>query len=197
MILAACLASGCTMLSPNQPVADPSTPSKATVTSAMLNDNLKLVQQLLQGTASDQAEIVSAAQHEFDTTPSPSKKLRLALILATPDHPATDLPRAQELLRELVARPEELVPAERALAYFELKQIDNNLTLQAENRRLEGDAHERERLAAANRTLTKEAERLGNELKEARAKLDAIANIERSLDEHDPHKKPSTEGHPQ
>ena len=55
----------------------------------------------------------------------------------TPGHPATDLPRAQRLLRELMANPEMLLPAERALAFLELQQIDDHLTLEAENRRLQ------------------------------------------------------------
>ena len=127
-----------------------------------------------------------------------SRQLRFALMLATPGHPGTDLPRAQQLLRELTANPEMLLPGERALAFLELQQIDDHLTLEAENRRLETDAvrADRERLANLNRRLQLESDenaRLRKELEEARAKLDAIANIERSLNE----RKPSNEGRPQ
>lgn len=193
LILAAvCLACGCSVLGPERTVPEVAPASKEAASSAMLSQNLELLQRLVQGTPSDQAEIVAAAQHDFDTTPSPSKKLRLALILATPDHPATDLPRAQRLLRELVAQPEVLVPGERSLAFLTLQQIDDHLTLVAENRRLQNDAHDRERLAIANHHLQQEVEGLTSELKEARARLDAIADIERQLDEHNPRKSPST-----
>jgi hypothetical protein len=121
--------------------------------------------------------------------------LRYALVLADPGHPATDLAKAQRLLRELLANPEMLLSGERALAFLELQQIDDHLTLEAENRRLQGDAVrvDRERLSTVNRRLqleTDENARLRKELEEARAKLDAIANIERSLNE----RKPSNEG---
>ena len=176
------------------PVANRATTASATV----LAEYLQLLQRLVQGTPAEQAEIVAAAQRDYETAPTPSRQLRFALVLATPGHPATDLPRAQQLLRELTANPEMLLSGERALALLELQQIDDHLTLEAENRRLETDAvrADRERLANLNRRLQLESDenaRLRKELEEARAKLDAIANIERSLNE----RKPSNEGRPQ
>jgi len=171
------------------PAAQPAqTPSAS---SLVLSDYLLLLQHLAQGTASEQAEIVTRAQSEYDTAPTPSRELKLALILSTPGHPATDEPRAQRLLRELMAHPETLLPVERALAFLQLSQIDDHLTLVAENRRLQTDAvrEDQARIAAANRRLQAEVDentRLRKELDEARAKLDAIANIERSLNERKP-----------
>jgi hypothetical protein len=170
----------------------------AITTSTVLADDLQLLQTLVQGTPSTQAEIVATAQRDYETAPTPSRQLRFALILATPGHPGTDLPRAQRLLRELMANPEMLMASERSLAFLELQQIDDQLTLEAENRRLQSDAvrADRDRLATSNHRLqveTDENTRLRKELEEARAKLDAIANIERSLNE----RKPSNEGRPQ
>lgn len=172
--------------------------NKAAATSGALTDDLQLLQKLVQGTPSEQAEISATAQRDYETAPTPSRQLRFALILATPGHPGTDLPRAQRLLRELMANPEMLMASERSLAFLELQQIDDHLTLEVENRRLQSDAvrADRERLATVNRRLqleTDENTRLRRELEEARAKLDAIANIERSLNE----RKPSNEGRPQ
>ncbi len=172
--------------------------NRAATTSTVLADDLQLLQTLVQGTPSDQAEIVATAQRDYETAPTPSRQLRFALILATPGHPGTDLPRAQRLLRELMANPEMLMVSERSLAFLELQQIDDHLTLEGENRRLQSDAvrADRERLANVNHRLqleTDENARLHKELDEARAKLDAIANIERSLNE----RKPSNEGRPQ
>jgi hypothetical protein len=172
--------------------------TRAAATSTVLADDLQLLQTLVQGTPSTQAEILATAQRDYETAPTPSRQLRFALILATPGHPGTDLPRAQRLLRELMANPEMLMASERSLAFLELQQIDDHLTLEGENRRLQSDAvrADRERLASVNRRLqleTDENVRLRKELEEARAKLDAIANIERSLNE----RKPSNEGRPQ
>jgi hypothetical protein len=168
-----------------QPTQTPS------ASSLVLSDYLLLLQRLVQGSASEQAEIVARAQNEYDTAPTPSRELRLALVLSTPGHPATDAPRAQRLLRELMAHPETLLPAERALTFLELSQIDDHLTLAAENRRLQTEAvrEDQARTASANRRLQAELDenaRLRKELDEARAKLDAIANIERSLNERKP-----------
>ena len=94
-----------------------------------------------------------------------------------------------------MANPEMLLPAERALAGLELSQIDDHLTLEAENRRLQSDATRNDHalVANANKRLQTEMDenaRLRKELDAARAKLDAIANIERSLNE----RKPGTTG---
>ena len=172
--------------------------NRAAASSTVLADDLQLLQTLVQGAPSDQAEIVATAQRDYETAPTPSRQLRFALILATPGHPGTDLSRAQRLLRELMANPEMLMASERSLAFLELQQIDDHLTLEGENRRLQSDAvrADRERLANVNHRLqleTDENMRLRKELEEARAKLDAIANIERSLNE----RKPNNEGRPQ
>jgi hypothetical protein len=172
--------------------------TRAATTSTVLTEDLQLLQTLVQGTPTDQAEIVANARRDYETAPTPSRQLRFALILATPGHPGTDLSRAQRLLRELMANPEMLTASERSLAVLELQQIDDHLTLEGENRRLQSDAvrADKERLANVNRRLqveTDENARLRKELEEARAKLDAIANIERSLNE----RKPGNEGRPQ
>jgi len=168
---------------------------RAATSGALLSGYLELLQRLMQGTPAEQAEIVASAQREYEQTPTPSQQLRCALVLSAPGHPSQDLPRAQRMLRELLAIPETLMPAERAFALLQLQQIDDKLTLVAENRRLQADAtrNDRDRLTATSRRLQAETEenaRLRKDLDEARAKLDAIANIERSLNE----RKPNSEG---
>jgi hypothetical protein len=194
--LAALLGGGCAGLG-GQHAPAPAPVVNPQVTSAtVLAGYLQLLQKLATGQPAEQAEIVASAQHDFDLAPTPSHQLKLALILGTPGHPATDLPKAQTLLRELMANPEMLLPAERSLAFLELSQIDDHLTLEAENRRLQAEAvrADREHIANANHRLQAELDenaRLRKELDEARAKLAAIANIERSLNE----RKSPTTGH--
>src|SRR5512147_2330869 len=104
---------------------------------ALISGYLENLQRLVQSAPAEQAEIAAAAQREYDMAPTPSHQLRLALVLATPNHAATDLPRAQRLLRELMATPETLLPAERAFAFIELQKVDSQLGLATENRRLQ------------------------------------------------------------
>jgi len=183
---------GCTsLMSSQRPPTPPPVVSPTATSSTVLNEYLMLLQRLVQGPPSEQAEIVASAQREYDTAPTPSHTLKLALILGTPGHPATNLTRAQALLRELMANPEMLLPGERALTFLQLSQIDDHLTLEAENLRLQAEAvrADRERVASANHRLQAEQDenaRLRKDLEEARAKLDAIANIERSLNERKP-----------
>jgi hypothetical protein len=191
-LLATLVLAGCaSLMSSQRPPSPPPVVNPSATSSAVLNDYLMLLQKLVQGPPSEQAEIVAAAQRDYDTAPTPSHTLKLALVLGTPGHPATNLTRAQGLLRELMANPETLLPGERALTFLQLSQIDDHLTLETENLRLQAEAvrADRERVASANHRLQTELDenaRLRKELEEARAKLDAIANIERSLNERKP-----------
>jgi hypothetical protein len=190
-VLALLTISACTSLTAPRPPPPPPPVNPAATAAAVAGDYLTLLQHLLQGPPAEQAEIISAAQHEYDTAPTPSHQLKLAMILGTPGHPGANLLKAQGLLRELLANPEMLLPVERALAAVELSQIDDHLTLETENRTLQAEAArlDRERMVSANHRLQTEIEentRLRRELEEARAKLDAIANIERSVNERKP-----------
>jgi hypothetical protein len=192
LLSAALLLGGCAGFTSGQhPPAPAPVVSPSATSSTVLNEYLLLLQRLVQGQPSEQAEIVASAQRDYGTAPTPSHTLKLALVLGTPGHPATSLTRAQGLLRELMANPETLLPGERALAFLTLSQIDDHLTLESENLRLQAEAvrADRERMANANHRLQTEMDenaRLRKELDEARAKLDAIANIERSLNERKP-----------
>ena len=95
------------------------------------------------------------------------------------------------MLRELMATPETLLPPERALAFLELQKVESQLTLAAENRRLQSviSREDRDKVAALNKRLqteTDENARLRKDLEEAQKKLDAVANIERSLNDRKP-----------
>jgi hypothetical protein len=167
---------------------------RAAASATLVSGYLESLQRLVQSAPAEQAEIMAAAQREYDLAPTPSHQLRLALILSTPGHNGTDLPRAQRLLRELMAAPVALLPAERALAFLEQQQVDAQLSLAAENKRLQSSAvrNDRDRNAQQSKRLQAEMDenaRLKKELEEAQAKLDAISDIEKSLNE----RKPSAE----
>jgi hypothetical protein len=192
----ALLAAGCTTMAGKSTPPPPPVVDQAAVANTVLSGYLQLLQNLLQGPPAQQAEIVAGAQRDYDSTPTPSRELKLALILGTTGHPATDLPRAQQLLREVLANPEMLLPGERALAFLKLSQIDDHLTLETENRRLQSEMLrlDHEHVTNANHRLQTELDenaRLRKELDEAHAKLQAIFNIERSLNE----RKPGDAGH--
>jgi hypothetical protein len=169
---------------------------KAGASATLLASYLEVLQRLVQGAPAEQAEIMVAAQREYEISPTPSKQLKYALVLAAPNHAGQDLPRAQRMLRELLATPETLLPAERSYAFLQLQSVDRQLTLASENQRLQSGGSnrvDRDQLLAMNRKLQsqdQEITRLRKALDEANAKLDAIANIEQSINE----RKSGTEG---
>ncbi len=155
--------------------------TETTVITAYLDTCLRLAR----GAPAEQAEILNAANNDYSAAPTPSRVLRYAMILSTPGHAGHDPVVAQRLLREVLASPETLLPAERALAFLQLQQVERQQTLQADVRRLQQGAERstNDRIAQLSKRLSTESEenaRLKKALAEAQSKLDAIANIERS-----------------
>jgi hypothetical protein len=196
--LATLLVSGCTTDFFTQKPPPPPAPviDHKAVSAEALADDVAVIYKLVAAPPDQQMQLVGSAEQEFHTTPTPSKKLRLALILGTPDQAGTDLPRAQQMLQELSAEPDSaLLPDEKSLLALQLKQIGDYLTLEAENRTLQADAARADQLAGLKHRLdgaAGENAKLKKQLDEARAKLAAIANIEKSLNE----RKPGNEGRP-
>lgn len=152
---------------------------------SLIADYLDTCLKLARGTPAEQAEILATTNNNYHAAPTPSRVLRYAMVLSTPGHAGTDPVVAQRLLREVLASPETLLPAERALAFLQLQQVDRQQALQADVRRLQAGAERatNDRITQLTRRLTTESEenaRLKKALAEAQAKLDAIANIERS-----------------
>ena len=150
---------------------------------------LEMMSALPQGDPARQAEIFQAAKSAASLSPTTSNRLKYALALAIPGHSGSDPVAAQRQLAELLARPETLLPDERLLAMVELQDVDQRLVLQAENKRMrdeESRDDSRDKLQTANRRLSAELDenaRLRKALDEARAKLDAVTHIERSIND--------------
>ena len=155
--------------------------TETTVITSYLDTCLRLAR----GTPAEQAEILTAANNDYRAAPTPSRVLRYAMVLSTPGHAGADPVVAQRLLHEVLASPETLLPAERALAFLQLQQVERQQSLQADVRRLQAGAERstNDRIAQLTKRLSTESEennRLKKALADAQAKLDAIANIERS-----------------
>jgi hypothetical protein len=171
-------------------------PSGEAIQAAQLASLVIAMQTVVQGSPTEQAEVLAVARSGYEQARQGPAVLRYALLLAAPGHPARDPLLAQRLLREALARPELLSIMERALATVEQQRVDAELRLSGENERLVAEAQrerDRQRSAPSSAALAKrlqtEAEenaRLRKALDEARAKLDAIANIERTISDRPP-----------
>jgi hypothetical protein len=192
-VLAACWISACGASGPfgreKQPA--PSEPARAPLDLSPISPLLEMMASLPQGDPARQAEMFQSAKDAAELTPTTSNKLKYALALATPGYSGSDPVAARRQLAELLARPETLLPVERLLALVELKEVEQRLILQAENKRMRDDAsHDdndtRDKLQAINRRLAAESDenvKLRKALDEARAKLEAITHIERSIND--------------
>ncbi len=152
---------------------------------------LELLHRMVLALPAQQAEMFANIKRDYDSSATPGAQLRYALALSSPNHPSSDPAAAHKLLRQVVAAPEALTQVENAVAYLELSKLDRQLALSNENQRLQalGDRNDRDRIAALNRRLAAEAEenaKLKKALDEARAKLDAIADIERQSTQRKP-----------
>ena len=190
--LAACAAvmaalSGCGgLFAAQKPEAPPPPSGPPPADAAVLAPLLDIMSALPQGDPANQAELFQGVKDAAELTPTTSNRLKYALALATPGHSGSDPVAAQRHLSELLARPETLLPVERLLATVELKEVEQRLILQAENKRLRDEAppDDREKLQTSNRRLAAESDenaRLRKALDEARAKLEAVTHIERSI----------------
>jgi hypothetical protein len=170
-------------LKPSQAPPDRPQPDVSSITPV-----LELMRMLPEGDPARQAELFESTKVEAAASPTTSNKLKYALALATPGHGGSDPVAAQRQLSELLATPETLLPVERLLAEIELQNVDQRLVLQSENKQLRDDAprETRDKLLVINRRLTAESDdnaRLRKALDEARAKLEAVTHIERSIND--------------
>ena len=151
---------------------------------------LQTLHDLIEGDPVSQTDAFRRAADAANTAPTTTNRLRLALALATPGHPSSNPLEAQKQLSALLASGDALLPEERTLALLHLKEVEQRLILDAEAQRLQRAAQ-----AAATQRNDQSAQRLQAALEEnrqlraaldeARAKLDAIINTERSIRERE------------
>jgi hypothetical protein len=151
---------------------------------------LQTLRSLIEGDAVQQADVFRNVAAQADAAPTTTNRLLLALALATPTHPSTDPAEAQRLLSALLATGDALLPEEQVLALIHLKDVEQRLILDAEAARLQrataaATAQRNDRSAQQLQAALEENRQLKAALDEARAKLDAITNIERSIRERE------------
>ena len=151
---------------------------------------LQTLRSLIEGDAVVQADVFRNVVAAADVAPTTTNRLMLALALATSTHPSSDAAQAQRLLTDLLATGDALLPEEHTLALIHLKDVEQRLILDAESSRLQqaaaaAAAQRNDRSAQQLQTALEENRQLKAALDEARARLDAITNIERSIRERE------------
>lgn len=171
-----------------EPQAPVSVPERPDPDLESITTTLRMMETLPQGDPAGQAEMFESTKNAASLTPTTANKLKYALALATPGHAGSDPVAAQRQLSDLLANPDTLLPVERLLAIVELKDVDQRLVLQAENKQLRDEAprETRDKVQVVKSRLAAESDenvRLRKALEEAQAKLEAVTHIERSIND--------------
>ena len=158
------------------------------VDGADISGYLRTMRDLAAGDPATKAEVFARVDDAVLEAPTTTNRLRLALALATPGHAGADPERAREMLTEILARSELLLPAEVTLAELQLEVVEQRLLLMTENRQLRAQYEraadeERQRLEQQLAAARAENRELARALEEAEEKLRAITTIERSIRE--------------
>jgi len=158
------------------------------VDGADISGYLRTMRDLAAGDPATKAEVFARVDDAVLQAPTTTNRLRLALALATPGHAGADAERAREMLTQILARSELLLPAEVTLAELQLEVVEQRLLLMTENRQLRSQYEraadeERQRLERQLAATRAENRELARALEEAEEKLRAITTIERSIRE--------------
>ena len=173
-----------------------SDPSEApTATPAALEVYLDTLDALVRASPEHRMVIYDQVASEYRRTPTTTNRLRFALVLSTPGHPAADPSEAARILSDILQDPVGLLPLERSLARVQLQHAEALALLETQNRELEATVEEVHRRSTQNAARQLEAAnqenlRLSAALAEAEAKLEAIRSIERAVLDRD---EPATE----
>jgi hypothetical protein len=184
-LAAALLLFGCAPLQPAQaPVTQPVT-SPATAP-AILAPYLDTLARMAPGDAVRQQAELASALAVAQESPSPAHTLRYALALGCAGRPDSNPVEAKRLLAELLAGPNDLQPEELQLANAYLREFDARVALYAEVARQREESEQKLRSNDSNAVrradaLQAENGRLRKQLTEAERKLEAVAEMERSL----------------
>jgi hypothetical protein len=189
VILAAItLLGGCANLQPDPVPASAGSSPAATQAAPLvsLTPYLDTLTRMAPGDPVRQQAELAATLASAQQSRSADDTLRYALALGSAGHPSSNPVEAKRLITELLAGTHDLEPIELAFANAYLREFDARVALYADLARLREDSEQRLKsldASAENRadTLAAENKYLRRALAEAERKLEAVAEMERSL----------------
>jgi hypothetical protein len=185
-VLLPCLVlAACTAYAPAQ--SSPATRSAAAAPkSTDLRPYLDTLDRMAPGDSARQAAELTATQAAALQSPTAANRLRYAIALGAAGHSGSNPVEARRLITELLAGPHELQPPEVALANVLVREFDARVALYADNARQREDLARQLQAATADDEkrfagLTAENAKLKKSLADAQRKLEAVADMERTL----------------
>ncbi len=182
-LLAACQATS------DRPSAAEASPPPAT-SGEPAGAYLEALDRMAAGDPAPQQATLLAARSAWQEAPTPGNTLRYALVLGTPGHGDSNPLEASRLLASLLSAPDQLSPDELRLARAFQREFTTRVSQYADlaRTRLEAEAQLRTKEAETQdrvNALSADLARMRRERDAIQEKLDAIADIEKTLMERD------------
>jgi len=189
-VLVSTLAVTACQTSAERPADGPVPEPPATTSGAPVESYVEALDGMAAGDPVRQQATLSSARSAWQEAPTPANTLRYALVLGTPGHDDTNPLEASRLLASLLAAPDLLSRDERLLASAFQREFTARVSQYADlaRARLESDARMRATETEAKSridAMAADLARVRRERDTIQQKLDAIADIERSLMERD------------
>ena len=187
-VVAVVFLGGCANLDSNQAAKHAAPPAAPVPAPSPLAPYLATLAAMAPGDPARQQAELAAALAATQQTPSASATLRYALALGSAGSTESNPVQAKRLLGDLLAGPNDLPAEVREFATAYLREFDARVALYAELARQREESEQKLRISdssAAKRAdaLAAENARLKKQLAEAERKLDAVADMERALQE--------------
>jgi DNA repair exonuclease SbcCD ATPase subunit len=138
-----------------------------------------------------QAQMTGVQRDAWSADPSQINQLYYALLLATPGHSDTNYLEAQSLLSQLLANPDGLDHEDLEITRVFMAYAQQWQRLQAKYDELSEKLDQAQASSQSQRDrqlnqMRQQVSALSQQLKDAEAKLDAIANIEKQMERPEP-----------
>ncbi len=192
---------GCA-LTPAAPATAPASHAvAASPRPADLAPYLELLARMAPGDETRQTAELAAALGKAQEAPTAANRLRYAIALGCAGHAGSNPIEARRLITELLAGQHDLKPAEVDLAQAFLREFDARVALYADIARQREELERRLQAADADgdkryAALATENTRLKKALAEAERKLEAVAEMERTLIEQNGTTQPNDRSPP-
>jgi hypothetical protein len=189
-LLAATLLSAC-QTDAERPSARPAAATPAAREAGLpVAGYLQALDDMTAGDLTRQQATLLAARSAWQQAATPANTLRYALVLGTPGHDDSNPLEASRLLAGLLTAPERLSPDEVKLASAFQREFTARVSQYADLARARTDTEARLRAAEAEsqsriNALSADLARVRRERDTVQEKLDAIADIEKTLMERD------------
>jgi hypothetical protein len=186
LLVSSVLLAGCAGYPSSQPAATAPHSASAVPKATELSPYFDTLEKMAPGDPSRQAAELASVLGAAQQSPTSTNRLRYAITLGAAGHADSNPVEAKRLITELLAGQHDLKPSEVSLANAYLREFDARVALYADIARQREELERRLQSAGADddrryASMAAENAKLKKALAEAERKLEAVAEMERTL----------------